>query len=42
MNPWPFVLSAYGLTLIGTVSIALASWLSMHRAERAVEALRRQ
>ena len=34
MNPWPFVAAAYVVVLIGTASLALASWLAMRRAER--------
>lgn len=33
MNPWPFVIAAYGVTLGGTGVLALASWRAMRRAE---------
>jgi len=33
MNPWPFVIAAYALTLAGTGGIALWSWAAMRRAE---------
>ncbi|UZK66471.1 heme exporter protein CcmD [Sphingomonas sp. M1-B02] len=41
MNHWLFVYAAYGVTLLGTGGLALASWLAMRRAERALGSLRR-
>lgn len=40
MNPWPFVIAAYVVTLGGASTIAAWAWLSMRRAERAAEKLR--
>jgi hypothetical protein len=40
MNPWPFVIAAYVITLVGAAAIAGWAWLSMRRAERAVDSLR--
>ena len=34
MNGWPFVIAAYGLTLLASVGIALASYLAMRAAEK--------
>lgn len=34
MNHWAFVLSAYGVTLLGAAGLAWASWRAMRRAER--------
>ena len=34
MNPWPFVIAAYVLTLGGTAVLTVASWLAMGAAER--------
>jgi heme exporter protein CcmD len=34
MNPWPFVIAAYGVTALAAVGLALWSWLAMRRAER--------
>ena len=34
MNPWPFVIGAYGVTLLGASGVALWSWLAMRAAER--------
>ena len=33
MNPWPFVIAAYALTLLATASLVLWSWSAMRRAE---------
>ena len=40
MNQWPFIIAAYAVTLAGTVALVAWSWLSMRRAEKAVETLR--
>jgi hypothetical protein len=34
MNPWPFVVAAYAVTLGASGTLALVSWLAMRRAER--------
>ena len=34
MNPWPFVIAAYAVTLGGAAALALASYVAMRRAER--------
>ncbi len=34
MNPWPFVIAAYALTLIASAGLALAGWLAMRAAEK--------
>ncbi len=41
MSHWPFILAAYGLTLLGTVGLTLWSWSAMRRAEAEADALRR-
>ena len=41
MNPWPFVIAAYALTLIGTGGLVFWSWRAMRRAEHAAEQLRK-
>jgi hypothetical protein len=38
MNPWPFVIAAYAVTIVGAAALALLSWRAMRRAEAAVEA----
>jgi heme exporter protein CcmD len=42
VNPWPFVVAAYALTLLGTATLALWSWAAMRRAEREAERLGRK
>jgi hypothetical protein len=39
MNHWPFIIAAYGLTAIGTLTVTLFSFVSMRRAEKGVDAL---
>jgi hypothetical protein len=34
MNPWFFVIAAYGLTLAAAAALAVWSWLAMRAAER--------
>jgi hypothetical protein len=40
MNPWPFVIAAYGIVIVGTLALLLASWLGMRSAEAAADASR--
>lgn len=42
MNPWPFIIAAYVLTLGGAALIVALSWRAMHKAEAAVEDLPRR
>ncbi len=37
MNPWPFVIGAYALTILATAAMAIAAWRAMRGAERAAE-----
>lgn len=41
MNHWPFIVAAYGMTLVVTVAVTLWSHVSMRRAERALSQLER-
>ena len=41
MNPWPFVIAAYGLAIVLTVTLLLWAFASMRRAEAAADALKR-
>ena len=41
MNPWPFVVAAYAVTLLGTAGLLLQSFVSMRRAEAEAGTLRR-
>jgi hypothetical protein len=42
MNPWPFVIAAYGVTIALTAALLLWSFASMRRAEAAADALMRR
>jgi len=33
MNPWPFILAAYALTILGTLGVTAWSFSAMRRAE---------
>ena len=39
MNPWPFIVLAYGLTALGTAAILIASFVAMRRAEKKADEL---
>ena len=41
MNHWSFVIAAYAVTLVATLSLLLWSRRSMRKAEAAAEQLRR-
>ena len=41
MNQWSFVLAAYGVTVLATIVLVIASWRAMRRAEAAVDAVRK-
>jgi len=40
VNHWPFILGAYGLTILGTLGVTLWSWSTMRRAETEADAMR--
>jgi hypothetical protein len=40
MNHWPFILGAFGVTALGTLSLIWASFSAMRRAEAEAEALK--
>ncbi|CAN5128319.1 hypothetical protein BH10PSE13_BH10PSE13_17440 [soil metagenome] len=42
MNPWPFVIAAYALTLVGVVAVSLWSWRAALGAEKRADGLRRE
>jgi hypothetical protein len=42
MNPWPFVIAAYALALVGTAGLVLASLVAMRRAERRADEITRR
>ena len=39
MNPWPFIIAAYGLTGLGTIVIIGLSYAAMRRAEKKADDL---
>jgi len=39
MNPWPFVIGAYALTILATLGATLWSWAAMRRAEAEADRL---
>lgn len=39
MNPWPFIVAAYALTIGGTLGVTAWSFLAMRRAEAEAETL---
>jgi hypothetical protein len=42
MNPWPFVIAAYGVAIALTAALLLWTSASMRRAEAAAERLKRK
>lgn len=42
MNPWPFVIAAYSITLVGTMMLVAWAWTTMKRAEARAEELKRE
>jgi hypothetical protein len=42
MNPWPFVIAAYALTLTAMVAVSLWSWSAARAAERRADGLQRE
>jgi hypothetical protein len=42
MNPWPFVLAAYGVTFLGTLVLCVASWRGMRAAEKRADGVKRE
>jgi hypothetical protein len=42
MNPWPFVIAAYSLTLAGTLAVSIWSWRAALSAEKRADSLRRE
>lgn len=42
LDPWPFVLAAYALGVLGTLALIGWSWLAMRRAEARRDEARRR
>ncbi len=41
MNPWPFVIAAYAVTVAATAALLLWSYATMRGAEAAADAVKR-
>jgi hypothetical protein len=41
VNPWPFVIAAYAVAILGTGALLAWSWRLMRAAEAAADALSR-
>ena len=41
MNPWPFVIAAYGIAILATAGLLARSFVAMRRAEAAADELGR-
>jgi len=42
MNPWPFVIGAYAVAIVGVAGLFAQSYLAMRKAEREAAELRRK
>ena len=42
MNPWPFIVASYGLTLGGMALLVMLSWRAMRSAEAGAARLTRR
>jgi heme exporter protein CcmD len=42
VNPWPFVIAAYGVAVVLVAALLLWSYAAMRRAEAAAAGLKRQ
>ncbi len=40
MNPWPFVIASYAITIVATAALLIHSYASMRKAEAEANALR--
>jgi hypothetical protein len=39
IDPWPFIVAAYAIAILGTLVLTFWSWRAMRKAERAAAAL---
>jgi hypothetical protein len=42
MNQWPFIIAAYAVTALGTIAVALWSYVAMRKAEAAAAEIGRE
>ena len=39
VDPWPFIVAAYAITILATLAVTFWSWRAMRKAEREAAAL---
>jgi hypothetical protein len=39
IDPWPFIIGAYAIAILGTLVLTFWSWRAMQKAERDAEAV---
>ncbi|WP_395611464.1 hypothetical protein [Allosphingosinicella sp.] len=39
VDPWPFIIAAYAIAILGTLALTWWSWQAMRKAERDAEAV---
>ena len=39
IDPWPFIIAAYAIAILGTLALTFWSWRAMRTAERDAEAV---
>jgi glycerol uptake facilitator-like aquaporin len=39
IDPWPYIVAAYAIAILGTLAVTWWSWRAMRKAERDAEAL---
>ena len=39
IDPWPFIVAAYAIAILGTLALTFWSWRAMRKAERDAAAL---
>ena len=39
VDPWPFIVAAYAIAILGTLALTCCSWQAMRKADRDADAL---
>lgn len=39
IDPWPYIVAAYAIAILGTLAVTFWSWRAMRKAERDADAL---
>jgi len=42
VDPWPFIIAAYAIAILGTLALTVWSWRAMRTAERDADAVRKR